>query len=66
MPMGRQFVHLSASQETAEMVAGRHAGEIILMKISTSDFIAAGHQLFQAENGVWLTKHVPANFATIQ
>ena len=64
LPMSRQFVHLSASVETATTVAKRRSGEVILLKVETASFIKAGHKLMQAENGVWLTEHVPAQFIT--
>lgn len=66
LPMGRQFVHLSASQATAETVARRRAGEVVLLEIAAHKFVEAGYQLVQSENGVWLTKHIPALFITKQ
>jgi putative RNA 2'-phosphotransferase len=65
-PMSRQFVHLSPTVEVAETVGARRKGETILLKLETAPFLAAGHELFKAENGVWLTKAVPAEFLTRQ
>jgi putative RNA 2'-phosphotransferase len=65
-PMSRQFVHLSPTVEVAETVGARRKGETILLKLETAPFLAEGHELFKAENGVWLTKAVPAEFLTRQ
>lgn len=63
-PGSRQFVHLSSNRETAISVGSRHGQPIIL----TVNTVAAGQQgvvFFQAENGVWLVSHMPAEFLTV-
>ncbi len=63
-PGSRQQVHLSADQETATQVGARH-GKPVVLSVNASRMAEGGHTFFQAENGVWLTEHVPAVFLTI-
>lgn len=58
LPKNRQYVHLSADVETAMKVGQRH-GKPVVLSICTRQMYCQGHQFFQAENGVWLTKTVP-------
>jgi len=60
-PGQRQYVHLSAAVDTAIRVGERHGHPVVLV-IDAQAMHAAGHSFFQAENGVWLTAHVPAGF----
>jgi len=60
-PMNRNHVHLSADIETAVKVGSRHGKPTILV-IDTGTMHAKGHQFFQSENGVWLTKIVPIEY----
>ena len=61
LPQARQFVHLSSDAETATKVGARHGAPVVLMvdaqKMADQDLI-----FFQADNGVWLTAHVPTDF----
>jgi len=61
LPKARQFVHLSADQETATKVGARHGKPVVLIidarKMSESDVV-----FYQADNGVWLTAHVATEF----
>lgn len=63
-PGTRQQVHLSAEQETATQVGARH-GKPVVLSVDASRMAEDGHTFFKAENGVWLTDHVPAVFLTI-
>lgn len=63
-PGSRQQVHLSADQETATQVGARH-GKPVVLSVNARRMAEGGHTFFQAENGVWLTDHVPAVFLTI-
>jgi len=54
----RRYVHLSPDVETAIKVGGRH-GTAIVLEVQTGDLHRAGHVFYRAENGVWLTEHVP-------
>ena len=63
-PGSRQQVHLSADRETARQVGARH-GKPVVLSVNASRMAEGGHTFFQAENGVWLTNHVPAMYLTI-
>lgn len=65
IPNGRQYVHLSGDERTANIVAARRRGESVILTIDTSKLIDAGHVLGQAANGVWLTDHVPVDCLTV-
>lgn len=57
----RQHVHLSETVETALSVGARR-GEPVLLTVTAEAAHAQGVEFFQAENGVWLTEFVPAEF----
>ncbi len=57
----RQYVHLSADQETAQKVGARH-GKPFIFKIETFKMIEEGIKFYKAENGVWLIDFVPNKF----
>ena len=61
LPSGRQFVHLSASVETALNVGSRR-GDPVLLKVLAGKLGASGASFFQASNGVWLVDSVPSEF----
>jgi putative RNA 2'-phosphotransferase len=60
-PQGRQQVHLSTDQETAQHVGQRH-GKPVVLQIDARRMHQEGFEFFLAENGVWLTQHIPAAF----
>lgn len=57
----RHHVHLSADLLTATKVGQRH-GKVIIFKVDTSQMHLDGFKFYQAENGVWLTEHVPITY----
>lgn len=57
----RHHVHLSADLVTATKVGQRH-GKVIIFKINTKQMHHDGFKFYQAENGVWLTDHVPVQY----
>lgn len=57
----RHHVHLSADEDTAHKVGGRHGKPAILV-VNSKAMHEAGHEFFISENGVWLTDHVPTTF----
>ena len=59
--MSRQHVHLSADRETATKVGQRH-GRPVVLTVAAGRMHADGQAFFQADNGVWLTAHVPAAY----
>lgn len=54
----RRHVHLSAREEDARVVGARRGVPVCLV-VHAGEMWAAGHPFYQAENGVWLTDHVP-------
>lgn len=60
-PGARQQVHLSAEAETARRVGMRH-GTPVVLTIAAASMHAEGHVFSLADNGVWLTDHVPPRF----
>lgn len=61
-PMQRTHVHLSPDLETARIVAIRRKGPHVLLKVDARAMLAEGYTFFMADNGVWLTQHVPPGF----
>jgi len=61
VPGARQHVHLSADAETAKRVGARHGKAVVLM-VDSDGMHRAGQNFYRAENGVWLTDAVPAEF----
>jgi len=61
-PGSRQFVHLTADKETARTVGKRHskAEEPIILTVLAHRATHNGFPFFMSENGVYLSKHVPA------
>nr|WP_176024949.1 RNA 2'-phosphotransferase [Brucella pseudintermedia] len=60
-PGRRQQVHLSLDPETARKVGERH-GKATVLTVSAERMHGDGYQFFRADNGVWLTDHVPAGY----
>lgn len=60
-PGRRQHVHLSRSRAIAEQV-GQRRGRPVILTIDSHAMAEGGHLFYQADNGVWLTRHVPAEF----
>ena len=60
-PMGRQYVHLSADQDTAVKVGRRH-GKPVLFAVDAARMAGDGLRFYRSENGVWLTDAVPAQY----
>lgn len=59
--MQRHHVHLSGDIETARAVGQRH-GKWVVFAVDTQAMLDAGHQFYQADNGVWLTDSIPVSF----
>lgn len=60
-PGRRQKVHLSLDETTALKVGQRH-GKPVVLRVDAAGMHAHGIAFWRAENGVWLTDHVPAQF----
>ncbi|WP_121633351.1 RNA 2'-phosphotransferase [Tropicibacter alexandrii] len=61
LPGRRRHVHLSGGADTALDVGRRH-GKPVILCVAAREMHEAGHVFFKADNGVWLTDHVPARF----
>lgn len=61
LPLSRQYVHLSSDEDTAIQVGQRY-GKPVLLKIKAVDMYEKGYKFYQADNGVWLTEHVPYEY----
>ena len=59
----RQYVHLSPDRETAAKVGARR-GRPVILTIDSAAMHADGDIFYRADNGVWLTDHVPPRFIT--
>jgi len=57
----RQHVHLSVDRETAKKVGSRH-GKPVVLEIAAQLMAQHGYRFYRAENGVWLTDHVPPDY----
>ncbi|MCD0244657.1 RNA 2'-phosphotransferase [Xanthomonas melonis] len=64
LPGQRHHVHLSADPDTATTVGARH-GTPVVLRVESLQMHAAGITFFQADNGVWLTAHVPPNYLRV-
>jgi len=64
-PMGRQYVHLSPDVETARRVGVRHDEAPVVLTVRAAEAHAAGVEFYQADEAVYLTKHVPAEFLDV-
>jgi putative RNA 2'-phosphotransferase len=60
-PQSRQQVHLSLDEITAHRVGQRH-GKPVIFKVDALRMHAQGFKFYIADNGVWLTDHVPPEF----
>lgn len=57
----RQYVHLSAEEETAAKVGKRH-GELVIFKVNSEQMYKDGYKFFLSENKVWLTDYVAIKY----
>ncbi|PDS95465.1 RNA--NAD 2'-phosphotransferase [Rhizobium sp. S9] len=61
LPGKRQHVHLSSDYDTAINVGARY-GKPVVLSVDAERMFADGINFIQAENGVWLTDVVPAQY----
>lgn len=64
IPGSRHHVHLSQDLATAVSVGQRY-GKPVVLKVAAQQMRQAGHVFFQADNGVWLSAHVPTAFLDV-
>lgn len=63
-PQKRQYVHLSVEPDKALVVGGRH-GRALLLQINSKLMHDNGLEFFEASQGIWFTREVPARYITI-
>ena len=64
-PMGRQYVHLSPDHKTAVRVGVRHTDQPIILTVRAAEAQAAGIKFYQADEAVYLVKHIPPEFLEV-
>lgn len=64
LPGKRQHVHLTENEQIA-LTVGQRYGKPALLRIEAQRMYQHGFKFFQADNGVWLTEKVPADFITL-
>ena len=62
LPMGRQYVHLSADHETAIAVGRRKGPRPVILQVAAADAASSGVQFWRGNDMVWLALRVPARF----
>lgn len=62
--MNRQYVHLSADQETAREVGRRKAQKPVILTVRAAEAHEAGISFYHGNEVVWLTDYVPPKFIT--
>ena len=60
-PMNRQAVHLTDSEKEARKVGQRHAGDPIVLRISTAALQAEGLEISKDGRFIYTVDHVPPN-----
>ena len=61
-PMGRQYVHLSADEETALAVGMRRESNPVLFSVRAADAHVDGIRFYAGNDKVWLADPVPARY----
>lgn len=63
-PGRRRQVHLSSDPDTARVVGARHGKPVVLI-VDAARMHRDGLSFFRADNGVWLTDTVPAQYLSL-
>ena len=61
LPKSRLYVHLSSDTRTAQDVGARHGTPVIFL-VDAGKMARDGYAFYLSQNGVWLTKQVPAQY----
>ena len=65
LPMGRQFVHLSADTETAEQVGQRRDRRPAILIVNAKRAKEAGIQFYIGNDKVWLADRIPPEYLSL-
>ena len=61
-PMRRQYVHLSADEETAREVGLRRGSEPVILVVRAGEAHAAGVAFYRGNDLIWLADPIPPSF----
>ena len=64
-PVGRQFVHLSATRQDALTIGQRHSPGAIVVTVLARQAHEAGVQFYQASPAIYLARAIPVNHLSI-
>ncbi len=62
LPMGRQYVHLSVSEESARMVGRRRDRHPMILEIDAGKAFRDGIKFFKATENVYLVRKLPSKY----
>ena len=62
LPMGRQYVHMSADIETAEQVGRRRDNRPAILTIDAENAAENGIKFYIGNDKVWLADQVPPEY----
>jgi putative RNA 2'-phosphotransferase len=63
-PMKRQYVHLSADEETARRVALRRTHKPIILHVAAQEAYQQGIKFYLSKDLIWLAEPIPPQFIT--
>ena len=63
-PMGRNYVHLSADPEVAQMVARRHGPQTVILKVKAKEAYLSGIHVWFCNDTTWNAEYIPVAFLT--
>lgn len=63
--MARQYVHMSADHETANIVGKRKDSQPVLLSIYAEKAASAGIVFYHGNHVVWLADYIPAEFIAL-
>ncbi len=65
-PMGRRFVHLSATEEVAVEVARRHGRDVVVLEVNSRELVGRGLKLWRGSELIYLTEWVPPDLVRVK
>jgi putative RNA 2'-phosphotransferase len=64
LPMGREYVHLSADEATAVEVGRRRTRTPVVLRVAAEEAASSGQQFWRGTAAVWLAERIEARFLT--
>jgi putative RNA 2'-phosphotransferase len=64
-PMSRQYVHLSMDEQTANLVARRKRGQVVILAIRAGEAHRSGVKFYLGNEMVWLADAIPPAYIVI-